>query len=664
MKQEFVAKICTFSARLKAQMSKDLHKAVGRQAILLKRAHKKLISAERKDRMRQLRRGNRAIAESERACESAGCSPYRGTPKYIGGKMKRYQCLEELHSVKDLPPNRRRFGMQVIAMSLALYLISGTAYTFLRQFVPLPSRQTLHTRTSATVRFNPELMNNLSRVKEIVQNYRDGNNQTRDNIVGILAVDAIAFDRELVVSKTGLVTGTLTSEIIDTDTLQKIQEDFEELENLWRTKFNTIISDAFVYQFHPINPVFRPFIVHIRPSTQGKATNEEVHVLEVLSDLLADNGVTVLGFAMDGDSTYRKLHNVFYDEYNDRIRCNHAFINFSGISSRLIVSDPLHILKRARYRLLGSDVHLGMTNGSQIIDVERLKQVLNLPSKVFSNQQFTKMHDDLPISLFSFESLVKLAVNEPTYLAYFMPFCLLNIGLSEEGLSIEERINLFEVAFYYVFAYRGEIKNAPRLLPDQKSARNTHVRLFPEQLTLELSNTLASILSVLYSYNSTIHLNRIGTNPLEHTFGTIRMRSKYKNTYKKMVKSVGEIETWKKMVAILGTGGKISGRKSYYGRMVSVNLSISPCVLNMNPREIAIAAHMTYALPISNTEMDCWNMNYLGTCSNEVFNNFIYTLSSIYRRLYPTPKNVATNSRSILVTSGRNILCKKSDIKL
>lgn len=225
--------------------------------------------------MGQLRGGNRGIAESDRACESAGCSPYRGTPN-TGGKARRYQCLEELDSMKDMPPNRRRFGMQVIAMSVALYLISQTAYTFLRQFVPLPSRQTLHTRTSATVRFDPELMKDLSRVKEIVQNYRDSNNETRDSIVGISAVDAIAFDRELVVSKTGLLTGTLTSEIIDTDTLKKIQEDFEELENLWRTKFSTIISDAFVNQFHPINPVFRPFIVHIRPSTQGKATNEEV----------------------------------------------------------------------------------------------------------------------------------------------------------------------------------------------------------------------------------------------------------------------------------------------------------------------------------------------------------------------------------------------------
>lgn len=375
-----------------------------------------------------------------------------------------------------------------------------------------------------------------------------------------------------------------------------------------------IISDAFVFQFHPLDPLL--------------------------------------------------LHVMYHEEYQSRIRHDHRFANFSGISSRMIVSDPLHILKRARYRLLASKVHVGLTNSSQVIQIDRLEALLNLPSKVFSNERFTKMHDDLPIALFSFETLVTLWEHEPVYLPYFLPFCLLNIGLNEDALSLEERINLFELAFYYVLAYRAEINTTQFLLPEHKSARNNHVRLFPDQLTLELSNTLASILSVMYTYNGTLHLNRIGTNPLEHTFGTIRMRSRYKKTYNNMLKSVGQIETWKRMVAVLGTGGKISGRKSYYGRIVSVNLTISPCVLNLNPREIAVAAHMTYALPISAAEMDCWNMNYLSTCSAEVFTYCMSTLTSIFRRLHPVPKSVVTNSRAILITSGRNILYRKRAVNL
>ena len=642
-------------------MSDDLHRAIGRKSIALNRARKKLVAAKRSEWARRLNdRAKEGGRESINRDKSVAASPFQGTPRYVGTRQKqKYELLEELHRIKDVKPNRRRFGTKLIAMSLALYLISTTAYAFLRNFVPLPSRQTLQTRTSVADRFRPELMENMLHVKEIVDNYRQNNSETNGEIHGIIAVDAIAFDRELVVSKSGLVTGSLSSEVLDAETLAKIQTDFEQLENLWREKYKTIISDAFVYQFHPLSPELRPFIVHIRPTTQGKATNEEVEILEKLSNILNENGVKVLGYAMDGDSTYRKLHNLFYEEYNSSVRQDCAFTNFSAIRSRLMVSDPLHILKRARYRLLNSDVHTGLTNSSDVIDVEKLKKLLNLTSKVFSNQKFTKMHDDLPISLFSFESLITITTCEPAYVSYFLPFCLLNIGLSEEHLSLEERVNLFEVAFYYILIYRAVTTTTPVLLPEHKSARNTHVRLFPDTLSLELCNTLFSILSIIYSHNCTIHLNRIGTNPLEHTFGAIRMRSRYKNTYEKMLKSVGEMETWKRMVSILGTGGKISGRRSYYGRMVNVNLSISPCVLPMNPREIAVVAHLCFSMPVSAYEIDCWNMNSLGVFSNEIFNNFLSTLTSIYRRLHPMPKSVVTNSRSIQVTSGQNILCQK-----
>lgn len=615
--------------------------------------------------MKELHARKKQNPESGTSEGKAGQSPFQGTPRYVQRDPKdKNQYLDELYSLKDKKPNRRRYSMQLIAMCLALYLVSGSAYLFLRKFMPLPSHQTLHARTSTAYKFNPELTENISRVKEIVDSYRENNCQNETEISGIIAVDAIALDKEMVISKTGVITGSLSSETVDLETLEKIQRDFEDLEKLWKQKYDTIISDAFVFQFHPINPELRSFIVHIKPATQGKATNEEVETLNKLSCLLRESGVNFLGYAMDGDTTYRKLHDLFYDEYNSLIRQNSGFTNFSKIASRLMVSDPLHILKRARYRLLSSDVHVGLTNSSEVIDIERLQGLLNLPSKVFSNQRFTKMHDDLPISLFSFESLERLTACAPTYVSYFLPFCLLNIGLSEERLSLEERVNLFEVSFYYSFVYREVVKNTPSLLPEHKSVRSTHVRLFPDSLMLELSNTLASILSIIYSYNGTIHLNRIGTNPLEHTFGAIRMRSRHKNTYKKMVKSIGDIETWKRMVSVVGTGGKISGRKSYYGRMISVNLSISPCVLPMNPRDIAVAALLHYTLPVSSAEVDCWNMNYLATQSNDVFDAFSSTLSSIYKRLYPVPKSVAARSSSILVTSGRNILCQKAKPKI
>ena len=647
-------------------MSDNRHKELGRKVVLFNKAKKKLNKAQSLANLRNGRERAKDNAISSSQSTPQRQSSFHGTPHTIGENVARvHSCLTELYGQARVMPNRRRFTMSVIAMSMALYLISGPAYTFLRNFIPLPSRQTLYLRTSFGLRFNATYLENLSLVKNVVENYREENNVTKEEICGILAVDAISLDKEMIITKDGVVYGGLSSEVLSKEALEKIQKHFSHLEELWRNKSSVIISDAFVFQFQPVLASLRPFVVHIAPSTQGKATQEHVGLLEAISKQLLEQRVKVIAYSMDGDSTYRKLHERFYAEYETNIRGDCSFVNFSKISSCLIVSDPLHILKRARYRLLGNVVHTGLTNSTGMIDINRLATVLNLPSKVFSSQKFTKMHDDLPISLFSFESLVILAKVEPMYLAYFLPFCLLNIGLSETGLSLEERINLFEVAFYYVFAYLGELTEKASLLPDVKTPLNRHVKLFPRNLALEMSNTLASILSIMYGFNGTIHLNRIGTNPLEHTFGAIRMRSRHKNTYEKMVKCVGDMETWKKMVAVLGTGGKISGRKTYYGKLVTTNLSFSPCVLNMNPRDIAVAAHMIYGLPISSLELDCWNMNFLSEVSCDVFTEFLSTLHTMYRRLHPKDKVIATNSRSILVTSGRGILCnqKRRDLQ-
>ena len=213
------------------------------------------------------------------------------------------------------------------------------------------------------------------------------------------------------------------------------------------------------------------------------------------------------------------------------------------------------------------------------------------------------MHDDLPVSLFSLDTFVTLAAEEPSYLSYFLPFCLLNAGLSERQLSLEERINFFEVAFYYILGYLAELQSTKAVLPNHKSVHNTHVRLFPEELT------------------------------------------------------------WKRMVAILGVGGNISGRRSCYGKVVEVILKISPCVLNMNPREIAAACHIAYSLPLSSAELDVWNMNYIAVNSQCIINSFVSSMSFIYKRLYPAAKSIPANSRSILVRPGNNHISAKQELK-
>ena len=213
---------------------------------------------------------------------------------------------------------------------------------------------------------------------------------------------------------------------------------------------NKTITDSFVYQYQPLYARGTCFTVLVEPSTQGKATGVQVDKLAELSEILEENGFPVEGFAFDGDSTYSQLHSVFFNHYQRQVIQDASFRNFSLINATSIVSDPLHLLKRARYRLLSSLVHSDFENTTEgQVDIDRLKEQLDLPSVVFSVEKYTKMHDSVAVKLFSMESLVSLfEMRNFTSLSYFLPLCLLCASLHEEKLTLNERYSFLELAFY------------------------------------------------------------------------------------------------------------------------------------------------------------------------------------------------------------------------
>jgi hypothetical protein len=67
----------------------------------------------------------------------------------------------------------------------------------------------------------------------------------------------------------------------------------------------------------------------------------------------------------------------------------------------LVISDPLHILKRIRYCLLSANFRIGVDNDELEFTTSALQSVANAPHVVFDNSRITKMRDSLPLHLFS-----------------------------------------------------------------------------------------------------------------------------------------------------------------------------------------------------------------------------------------------------------------------
>ena len=239
-----------------------------------KRTRKQYIALKRKFVL-SCNRARRASPSSSYDCDDCAVSnsAFVGSPRVIGGsqqKSKVFNVLDELWRVSQVPKNRRRFSAALIAFAMSVYLLSGTAYEHLRKFMPLPSWQTLQVRTQPCFKFNANTLHNLSMIPDTVDRFREQEQIGHEIVYGILAVDAVSFQRELIVTKNGMMEGSLSNETLDSAKLAELHESFTEFENFWKLHHDAIISDAFVFQFQPINASLRSFIVHIKPSTQGK----------------------------------------------------------------------------------------------------------------------------------------------------------------------------------------------------------------------------------------------------------------------------------------------------------------------------------------------------------------------------------------------------------
>ena len=203
----------------------------------------------------------------------------------------------------------------------------------------------------------------------------------------------------------------------------------------------------------------------------------------------------------------------------------------------LYTNDPLHMLKRARYRFLSHNFSQVFSNGN-IFNFSNIRHKFNIPSIVWYNGKITKMHDSLPLELFKIENLGILLNNFQKYkneISYFLPFCLLNAALQIEHLTVDERIDYLQITAHYLKEYKQFLKNVD--IKRKASQSKNPCLLFDNKLIDDMLSTILTINYVIQTFVGEVSLNRIGTNPLEHHFGLLRVGVKYHHYYENMVKS-------------------------------------------------------------------------------------------------------------------------------
>jgi hypothetical protein len=123
--------------------------------------------------------------------------------------------------------------------------------------------------------------------------------------------------------------------------------------------------------------------------------------LETIAAQLRNAGFTVLGCAFNGDSCFNSLHDGFQNAWEEKLSSGSLNFFETQMMLSVVMSDPLHLLKRIRYRLLSADFRINVNGDERDFAISAIQTIAQIPQVVFNNSRMTKMHDSLPLHLFS-----------------------------------------------------------------------------------------------------------------------------------------------------------------------------------------------------------------------------------------------------------------------
>ena len=161
----------------------------------------------------------------------------------------------------------------------------------------------------------------------------------------------------------------------------------------------------------------------------------------------------------------------------------------------------------------------------------------------------------------------------------------------------------------------------------------------------------------MFTVNGTVQLNSVGSNPVEHFFGLIRMRSRSVHTYNKMLRTVSKVVLAKTILNELGEKQNIDKRVSYF----AVNVENHPDHLRVTKgeaREIAFSLMCHFGLPISVDDLMVWDAFSAHDLANDVFEDLRARVLEIGSRSQKDAPNRGISSTIASVSHSRQILSR------
>lgn len=393
------------------------------------------------------------------------------------------------------------------------------------------------------------------------------------------------------------------------------------------------------------NPIYKCFTVFIEPHANGNAGLQQLETLSKLRKILQNANIAISSTASDGDTGYRKYTEKTINMWN----CDRKpVIDFSD---SLHLNDPLHLIKRGRYRLLSHKLVL-LKRKEEELKIDYMKQILNLPSIVFDNHVYTKMHDVLPIKLFSIKNFDNLLYSELyKESAYFLPFVLLIEAVSDENLTIDERVDFIEIMCFYC-QYFKQMYNQLKKGEEAYQIGSAKCILFDMNLIDDLISTGLVINSILNNFYGLVSLNRIGTNPLEHHFGLLRIRCKFQHNFDRFIREEKKVELLSE-IEQMTIDNIVSERKKTFGANVLPDGTFHGEQSIFSNKDLALALMWKFGFPII-------SIRKVGDCFNEnAYCSFLKKIKNAQSKHQASKHEYLLNSRDLSVGTSSTALIRQ-----
>ena len=345
----------------------------------------------------------------------------------------------------------------------------------------------------------------------------------------IIAVDAASVNAKLLIHQDGKVEGLVEDCTIDKNLIDSISNNLDEFHKFYQKHHEEIVKYFFVFYVCSLSKENKSFPILIKKKTNGSANNDIIADLEETVFNCRDAGLDVIGISFDGDPAYLNYVDNMCTEIENIHECDlnkplsKVFTKYDGVN---IYEDMMHLVKCLRYRLIcGSKICPSLSKDEATFDVSDFRAI-GVKEHVLDSNKSKKMDDNLPLQLFSQESISN-AISQERFdllLALLPAFLLINSVMSE-NLTREQRIEQLSFGFSLVATYYNEFLIYDFQNGLQRSSRaggkNNYMTLY-DIIWMKKYMSLTLSLTKVLNDNREIHLGALGTHFLEHFFGMVR----------------------------------------------------------------------------------------------------------------------------------------------